>query len=742
MPNPKPDESRDDYMERCIPFVMNEGSAESNEQAAAMCNGMWDDAKAGAKTNAKLSGRVVRALFRAPADIQAKDGEPDGPKTFHVLAYSGGLLYVDDFDLPVVVDLAGLRLHKNVIANLDHKPTQRVGHVTESKNDGKTLELSGVTSAANPAREEVIGSSKDGYPWEASIEADLRRIVTIPAGKQVTVNGQTFSGPIYVSRQATLLGFAFVTHGGDFNTEVRIAASADPSKAKGKTMSEFETWATNEGWDTATLSEKQTATLQAAYTAQKPKKTVDSSLGELAATERKNAERKTRIREIVQASLRDFRDRSNYMEYVDQFEELGNKAIEEGTDPDRFELDMLRATRPAASSFTMTRARHEPNEKVLTAALCQAAGLPNIEKHFKEDVLEAVDRCGLRHFSLQQMLLKAAHANGYQSSAGERITAGNLRRVLKYAFMDDDVRPLRAAGQFSTTSLPGILGSVANKEILAGFQEEDQTWRDISAIKTVTDFKQVTAYRLTDSMEYELLPKGGEIVHGTLGEESYTRKADTYAKMLGIDRQDIINDDLGAFDDLRTRLGRGAARKFNSVFWTKFMSNLGTTFTTARGNYLAGSTTNLGTDGVGLGLGVALFRALVSADGKRVGGKPTILMVPPDVETIADALYIGGNGENQTVANTNVFKGKYKPLVVPQLTDTSYTGNSNTAWYLFRDPSILATMHVSFLNGQQTPTVESTDADFNTLGILFRGFHDFGADVAEYLAGVMLKGAA
>jgi hypothetical protein len=51
-------------------------------------------------------------------------------------------------------------------------------------------------------------------------------------------------------------------------------------------------------------------------------------------------------------------------------------------------------------------------------------------------------------------------------------------------------------------------------------------------------------------------------------------------------------------------------------------------------------------------------------------------------------------------------------------------------------------MVVSFLFGQQSPTVESTDADFDTLGILFRGYHDFGADKSEYLAGLKSKGAA
>ena len=61
---------------------------------------------------------------------------------------------------------------------------------------------------------------------------------------------------------------------------------------------------------------------------------------------------------------------------------------------------------------------------------------------------------------------------------------------------------------------------------------------------------------------------------------------------------------------------------------------------------------------------------------------------------------------------------------------------------LLRSPSLYAPMVVSFLNGQQSPVVESADADFNVLGIQFRGYHDFGVDKAEYVSGVKSKGAA
>ena len=134
-----------------------------------------------------------------------------------------------------------------------------------------------------------------------------------------------------------------------------------------------------------------------------------------------------------------------------------------------------------------------------------------------------------------------------------------------------------------------------------------------------------------------------------------------------------------------------------------------------------------------------------SADGgKRIGGEPEILLVPPELEAAARQLYVATNlvGGSSTVANANIYVNRFRPVVVPQLSDSSFTGNSSTAWYMFRSPAMYAPMVVSFLNGQQAPTVESADADFNTLGIQFRGYHDFGVDKAEYVAGIKSKGAA
>jgi hypothetical protein len=90
------------------------------------------------------------------------------------------------------------------------------------------------------------------------------------------------------------------------------------------------------------------------------------------------------------------------------------------------------------------------------------------------------------------------------------------------------------------------------------------------------------------------------------------------------------------------------------------------------------------------------------------------------------SLLVGGSS---TVPNVNVLAGRYQ--VVP----TSYLSSAED-YYLVASPADLPAMEVAFLNGVQSPVVETAEADFNTLGVQMRGYFDFGVAKAEYLASV------
>jgi hypothetical protein len=703
--------------------------------------------------------------------IKAASGKA---RRFSILAYSGGLLNVEGFPLPVIVDLAGLSTPNNVPILIDHtKSVEATLGITDSiVNDGLSLTLGGVVTGQSATAQQVIAQSAAGHTWQASIGAMVGDSEDIAAGQAVEVNGQTFVGPVIVARRATLKETSVLPMGADSTTTVNLAARA-ASFLKGSEMEPmtFESWVESLGLDASTLSPENTAAFQLAYestmapaapVAAAPVVAPPVAAPEIAPTASAGASKMdiqaTAAEGIKNANklvAENMRRNAQIQAAAGGNHLIAATAIENGWSVEKVELEVLKAsnakTRPTSFSAAQNSPENMPN--VIEAALCSTRGLTNngrkpgvvaLEAQYDDKTLQAAHSQYRGSVGLQQILIQCAAANGMQLQAGMKVSTGNIREVLSYACPQQGPHSLQAG--FSTVSLPGILSNVANKEILQGYMEEDTTWREIAQIKSCNDFKTVTSYRMLDDMAYEKLPPGGTIKHGATGEESFTRAVDTYAKMYSLTRTDIINDDLGAFDDLRNRIGSGGAIKLNDLFWTTFLANLATIFTATRTNYITGSTTNLGTDGVGLGLGQKAWRSRRSSttDGsKRIGGIAKFVLVPPELETIADALYQGRNLGAVKVSDGNTFANKYTPIVAEQLSDSAYSGYSTTAWYMLGDKSKGSPVVVSFLNGQETPTVESADADFNTLGIQFRGYHDFGADLGDgYLNALMSKGAA
>ena len=74
------------------------------------------------------------------------------------------------------------------------------------------------------------------------------------------------------------------------------------------------------------------------------------------------------------------------------------------------------------------------------------------------------------------------------------------------------------------------------------------------------------------------------------------------------------------------------------------------------------------------------------------------------------------------------------------LANAQYPGNSSKASYLLAEPVDLPVIEVAFLNGQESPTIETAEADFNQLGIKMRGYHDFGCAMQDPRGGVKSKG--
>lgn len=675
--------------------------------------------------------------------IEASD-DPKKIPTFEITAYTGSIMRLFGWLNPVVIDLAGMQVSGVIPILKNHSAEQVVGH-GEAEITTQRLKIKGLVSGSGMAAREVVESAKRGFPWKASVGAYPTAIEYVEEKTTAKANGKVYTGPVVIVRQSELGEVSFVPMAADSKTSAKIAALA-AKKTKEEVDMKFEKWLEAKEIEIDTLSDEKKAELQAEYDAeikasqapapeptasQAPEpKTVKAS----AASDDDPAKQAV---EATRAATAGELDRQSKISKLcaaygseleaEKLQEIQAQAVAEGWNETKTELKLLRAARPTAPAIQVSQDNGGPN--VLEAALCSNfMATDKLEAAFDAKTLEAAHKRFRGPVGLQEFLLECAAANGVQL----RTIKGNgdIRKVLEAAF--------------STQSAAGIITASANKLINASFMAVNRAWREIASVRPVTNLQAYTAYRLTGDMEYAEVGPAGDIPHAKTNEESYSIQAKTYGKMFAITRADIINDDLGAFDQIRAMLGRGAALSLNTVFWTAFMNNAAF-FTAARNNYFEGAGTTLQSSQ--LAVAEQMFLEMTDADNKYLGVSGAILLVPPALGVTASELFVstnintGGSSTRNKVPNANVFAGKYRPVVAPYLSNSGITGYSSTAWYLLADPNDLAVIKVAFLNGQETPTVESADADFNTLGIQFRGYHDFGVAKADYYAGVKSKGA-
>ena len=632
----------------------------------------------------------------------APDGKPPLPR-FSMVAYTGGPMRVGGWRYPVIVDLAGLSIpSQNSPIRLGHDATQGVGHADSIRVAGGQLIAAGIVSRDTTAAREIVASSRNGFPWQASIGASVEESEFIKENQKVQVNGQEFSGPVNIIRKATLGEISFVDLGADGRTSASVAAIANQEnqdmKIDGNEPEKNKTEVAASALETVSPPSVQ------------PTVDVAASMRQQAAAE---SERITAIRKQCDG----------------RFPDLEAKAIREGWDATKCELEVLRESRPKAPVILQGNAP-VATSGLLEAACAITAKLANVEDHYDEQTLDAVGRRFRGGIGLQELLLEAAWANGY--------TGRNFRDhrdVLRFAFQPG----LQAA--LSSIDIGGILSNVANKFLIEGFFSVERVWRNICAVRNVSDFKTVTSYRLIGKDQYEKVAPGGELKHGTMGEEKYTNKAETYGLILSIDRRDIINDDLGAITQVPRKLGRGSGLKINDVFWNVFLNNAAF-FSVANKNFLAGVDTALSIDG--LTKAEVAFMDQVDSDGKPIGVMPALMLVPTALSAFATQLFKSLEIRD-TTANTkfpvaNPHQGKFRTEVSRYLANAQYGGNSSKAWYLFADPNDLPVIEVAFLNGQESPVIETAEADFNVLGVQMRGYHDFGVALQDPRGGIKSKG--
>jgi len=311
----------------------------------------------------------------------------------------------------------------------------------------------------------------------------------------------------------------------------------------------------------------------------------------------------------------------------------------------------------------------------------------------------------------------------------------SLRELMRDVLEREGVRTrgmslneLTTRGFHSTSDFPLILADVANKSMLQGYAAAPRTFLPFCRQANAPDFKDVHRIQLGEFPKLEKVGQSGEFKSGTISEKEEKYRLATYGKIVSINRQVIINDDLAALTRIPQTYGWAAADLESDTVWgiitaNAAMSDAVALFHANHGNLQTGAGSALAL--AGLSAARAAMMKQKALDGKKfIMVTPKYLLVPAALLTTAEQL------TTQITAaasgDVNPFQGKLMPIGEPRL-----DAASAIVWYLAADPGQVDTIEYAYLDGEAGPRVEQR-LGFEVDGLEIKIAMDFGAAAVEH----------
>ena len=363
-------------------------------------------------------------------------------------------------------------------------------------------------------------------------------------------------------------------------------------------------------------------------------------------------------------------------------------------------MDQLRA-RNKGVSVTMGEAESDKFRAAAQDAVLMAAGIPVADA--------APGAQELRGHSMVELARESLQREGLQANFGDNMELA--RQAIN-----------------STSTFPAIMANLANKSVMVGFNEAETTYQIWAGKGSNRDFKEAARVALSEAGNLELVPEGGQFQQDFLGEASARTKVATYGKLFSLTRQAIINDDLGLFSKIATKYGSAAKRLVNKMVYAQLTGNVKmqdntALFDTKHGN-VAGTGEALSVKAIAKAITAMRRQKGITGDA-TLNITPKYLVVPPELEMTAYQIVnstAAVDGVNSGVVNP--YKGRFVVVADAELTDPD-------AWYLVADATQHDTIEVTYLNGVETPRLE-TRQGFEVDGIEYKVAFDCGVSALDF----------
>lgn len=275
----------------------------------------------------------------------------------------------------------------------------------------------------------------------------------------------------------------------------------------------------------------------------------------------------------------------------------------------------------------------------------------------------------------------------------------------------------------TTSDFPLILADATHRVVANDYAAAPVTYTQIASAIQFTDFRPHYVLRTGEFPALESLGEGGEIKSKSIGDGSQeVAQLDTKAVMLGISRNLLINDSLGAVTGILAKYGRRIAAQENKAVWDFLGSNPkllsdGTVLFHANHKNLYGSAV-ASPDHATLSAIRSMLRKH-ETDGIPHNFTMKTLYVDPDLET--DAEKLAASILAAVTGEVNVFSGKFQVIVEPNI-------SSHNAWYAATSVADAPTLVYGRLNGADSPMVDAKEG-WNRMGMELRVVSDFGIGI-------------
>lgn len=279
----------------------------------------------------------------------------------------------------------------------------------------------------------------------------------------------------------------------------------------------------------------------------------------------------------------------------------------------------------------------------------------------------------------------------------------------------------------TTSDFGNILLDVANKSILLGWAEAEETFDLWTKKGQLSDFKTATRVGMGGFNSLRNVREGAEYKYVTTGDKKETIALATYGELFSISRQAIINDDMSMLTDVPMKLGRAAKATIGDLVYLiltkneKMQSDSKPLFSADHGNSIKG-----GMDVGTIGNGRTAMRK--QKEGERtLNIRPAFMLVPTALE-IAAIQVVGSGSVKGADVNANIIN----PIrnIAEIITEPRLDSKSDTTWYMTSAKGT-DTIEVAYLNGVDTPYIDQQEG-FSSDGVTTKVRIDAGVAPVDY----------